>query len=73
MIVHRLSVLLIEFFPQSKIAIPDEPAAAKCPLYLMYLCCGGVDAEFIAVFHFDTSHDVLALKFHSNIILLHPI
>ena len=46
---------------QREIVIPDEPTAAKCPLYLLRLRRGGVDAEFIAVFHLDTSNILLVL------------
>ena len=53
--------LLIEVFPQREIVIPDEPTTAKRPLYLPRLRRGGVDAEFIAVFHLDTSHILLVL------------
>lgn len=53
-IVHCLSVLLIEVFPQSKIVIPDEPATTKCPLHLLYLRWGRIDAKFITVFHYDS-------------------
>jgi len=40
-----------------------EPAAAKRPLYLLYLRCAGIDTEFIAVFHLNTSHILLVLYY----------
>ena len=50
-IVHCLAILLIKLFSQSKIMIPDKAAASKCPLYLLRLCFGRVNAKFTAVFH----------------------
>lgn len=38
-----------------------KPTAAKRLLYLLYLFYVGIDAEFIAVFHFNTSHILLVL------------
>ena len=43
-----------------KIVIPNKTTAAKCPVYLLRLCDIGIDAEFVAIFHFGTSHILLA-------------
>ena len=53
-VVYHPSLLLVEFFSQSEIVIPDEPTAAKCTLYLLYLRWSRIDAKFIAVFHYNS-------------------
>lgn len=55
-VIQRLTLLLIGFFPMGEIVVPDKAATAKRSLNLLRLCGVGIDTKFVAVFHLLTSH-----------------